>query len=168
MDDSNTSQEAISYSPIEVLATLQCLNKDEEALRKQWIADLDGLVRLIVKNEGQAEGITYAALGGIQYTIHQLQRSYACRELEDLERRYSEDELRSYPQSQAEVRETCEYHYQPGMEIMIDKVNLPVGTRFRIYIAKAFSRGRQLLTAGTLLHSTSRQYPPLSKIHEHF
>ena len=161
-------QEAIRFSPVDVLVALQRLNKDEETLRKQWIAELDGLIRLINKNDGKVEGITFAALGGIQYAIRQLQHSYDCRDLDHLERCYAQDELRSYPQTQAEVQETCDQSYEPGMEIMIDKVNLPVGTRFRIYVQKAFARGKRYLPAGALLHSTSRPYPPLSKVHEHF
>lgn len=163
------SETVVEVSPVDVLVTLQRVNKTEEQVRQHWLNEILGLAQLLTKNQGAPEGLTYGALGGLQYAIRQLQHSYGCRHLDELEERYAEDELRSYPTSKEEADRTCAHFFRPGMDMRIDKCNFPDGVRYRVYVHSEYFQPRQgFIAAGTTLASVDREFPPLSQVHKHF
>jgi hypothetical protein len=160
--------ETVDISPVDVLRAVERANASEDNLRKLWLREIDGLARLLNKNQGEATGLTYGALGGMLYALRQLQQSYGCRSLEELEERYAADQLRSYPTTMEEVHRTAEHFLHPGMDLRIDTIRLPNDiVHYRLYLGKEFTtQNKRYYPAGTMLASIEREYPPLSQVHE--
>lgn len=156
--------------PSEILAAIERATIAPEVSRERWLAELDGLVRLLGKSGAGPEGLTYGTLGGIQYVLNRLQESFKCRPLSDLEDCYAEDQLSSYHTSQEALDRTAQYFGCPGMELQVDKIRVtPDLTYYRLTVASDYTApNRPRIAAGTILGSVDREFPPLSQVHSRF
>lgn len=152
-------------NPIDLLNALERGRRSETFIRKELILRLKGFVKLLDKNS-EPDGLTIGSLGGIQYCINELQKSFSCRDLSELEERFAGFELTGYPSTKEELDRTLEHYKNLNLAFEVDTCKFGNDqVRYRLTSnADQFDSNGKYYRKDKLLPSIDKEFPSLDEL----